>query len=558
MKKYFLIAYILATALIFLLRVCFFANQFGGVEHDSGWFLGVTRNLAQRGIYASYTNTVVQEEKGSYPSIHGRFSVQDNNGFSYFPAGVTVGPGYVVPEAILLKIFGYGFWQYRLWPLISFFGLLILLFYFTQKLGGWISLLILQIWLWIFPQIYISLAYEAYGEHIALFYLLLSFFLLKKSYESKKHKYIITFSSGLIFSLSFLTKYLSLMNLVPLGVIFLFDLYSAFRGKTMKERLVVWFIWGMAFVLPIIVYESYRYMTLVYKFGIEGWKAINADIRLHFKSNGSGLALNQIKLDFVLKKMSVWSKVGLKYPLLSWLSLFVLSVFVIKDRFDKNIKILLLVFTSSIVGLVWFIFLSPTGWTRHAWMGLVLGFLLIVSCLGRTLDNVKGKGRIILILSGIFIFTPIVNLSYPNFLFTGEVVDKWERQRYEGGLQGLPTNTIASLSDQKELKIFFDKNIQNQDRIYYLGWFLVAEASPIVDKVFYSYDRYEYLNRKNPEGGKSYLILGPYQQGRLSLVGPLYSSLKVNSLCSDVVFTNDSYTLCSLRNDIDYVNRAYD
>ena len=96
--------YIFSTAFFFLFRVIFFASEFGAVEHDSGWYLGVARNLAQRGIYASYTNTIREEGIGAQPSIHGRFSVQDNNGYSYFPAGVTAGPGYVIPQAILLKI----------------------------------------------------------------------------------------------------------------------------------------------------------------------------------------------------------------------------------------------------------------------------------------------------------------------------------------------------------------------------------------------------------------------------------------------------------------------
>src|SRR3990170_7616752 len=98
------IIYIIAIVSLFLLRSIFFAANYGGIEHDSGWYLGVARNLAQRGIYASYTNTIIPEEQGDYPSIHGRFSVQDENGYSYFPAGVTVGPGYIIPEAILLKI----------------------------------------------------------------------------------------------------------------------------------------------------------------------------------------------------------------------------------------------------------------------------------------------------------------------------------------------------------------------------------------------------------------------------------------------------------------------
>src|SRR3990167_7690110 len=137
--------FVLLMVLPFLLRSVFFATHIGGVEHDSGWYLGVARNLAQRGIYASYTNTVTEAMKGTYPSIHGRVSVQDDNGFVYFPAGVTVGPGYIIPEALILKLFGYGWWQFRAWPLLAFMGLLILTFLIIWQVGGLLALILFQL-----------------------------------------------------------------------------------------------------------------------------------------------------------------------------------------------------------------------------------------------------------------------------------------------------------------------------------------------------------------------------------------------------------------------------
>jgi len=130
-KKHFLKIYLGLTVILFLARMVLFAGEFGGIEHDSGWYLGVARNLAERGIYASYTNTTTSGGVGAFPSIHGRFSVQDKNGFSYFPAGVTAGPGYIIPEAMIIKVFGFGWWQARAWPIITLGLLLAALFIFV-------------------------------------------------------------------------------------------------------------------------------------------------------------------------------------------------------------------------------------------------------------------------------------------------------------------------------------------------------------------------------------------------------------------------------------------
>lgn len=563
MKKYLFFLYLFITSLLFFARVIIFTDKFGGVEHDSGWYLGVARNLAQRGIYASYTNTIIPEEPGDYPSLHGRYSVQDKEGYSYFPAGVTVGSGYIIPEAILLKIFGYDFWQFRLWPLISFLGLLLLVFYFAYKLGGWVSLVILQIWLWFFPQIYLSMAYEAYGEHIALFYLFLSFFLFSRKENTKRTNYFLMFVSGIIFSMSFLTKNLMLLSISSFGFIFLCDALLIFRKKDTKhtrQKIFGWIFWGLGFVLPITAFEGYRYLSLVSLFGIEGWKAVNKDIEIHLAQNGSGLKLQKLDYGFTLKKFLIWEKLGFRYGFLAWVVLALFSAQILYKKHKDNIQIFSLFLVSILVGLIWFTLFSPTGWTRHAWMSLVLGLLLLASFMGRLSKFIKGKSKtfFLLALAVLLLLSMRLNRSYPQFYLSQPTVDEWEKFRYEGGLQGLPTNTIATLKDQKEVKNFFERRVKPEDRVYYLGWFLVAEISPIVDKVFYTYDRYEYLQRKNPLNGVSYLILGPYQKGKLSMVGQSYASAKIKTLCDDVVLNNPSYTLCTLRNDVDYKNRAYE
>ncbi len=119
---------------------------------------------------------------------------------------MTAGPGYVVPEAIAIKIFGDGWWQYRLWPLLAFTLLLVSLFLTVWYLGGWLSLAVLACWLWLIPQAYLTFAFEAYSEPIAALYLMVAFWLYHFSIRRKP-------SLGLMFFWSFLG--LIIFNKVP-------------------------------------------------------------------------------------------------------------------------------------------------------------------------------------------------------------------------------------------------------------------------------------------------------------------------------------------------------
>ncbi len=557
MGKKWIYVYILITSFLFLLRVLFFALDFGGVEHDSGWFMGVARNLAQRGIYASYTNTIKEEEVGANPSLHGRFSVQDEEGYSYFPAGVTAGPGYVIPQAILFKTLGFGFWQYRAWPLVAFAAMLVLLFYLTYQLGGMISLIILQVWLWFYPQFYISFAHEGFGEHIALLYLLISFYLLWLAIIKKKKRWIM-FSSGIFFSLSILTKNLSLLTGGAFVVAGAYDLYRSRRA--IKKAVIRWGFFLLGVFLPIGFFELYRYLSLTSRFGISGWEAINKDISLHFKINGSGTGIKNVDWEHVSRKINVWSKLGLNISVFPWMLLFLSPLAYLRKTIRKKKILFLILFAALAPFNLWYLYLSPTGWTRHAWLGLMLSMVVLPSLVSKFFKVKKRlKGLVLVVVIIFFGWIVIKGGDFePRFFINQSSIDRWRMNRYEGGLQGMPHADTFSLVDQKRLVEYFQDNINKNDRIYYVGWFLVAEASPLVDKVFYTLDRYLDLGQINPEGGFSYLILGPYQKGKLSIIGNTYHDIKVAQLCQDVVFGNPSYTMCTLKTGLIYENRAYD
>lgn len=558
-----ILIYITLIVFIFLGRNLLFAGTYGGVEHDSGWYLGVAKNLAMRGIYASYTNTITEESPGAHVSLHGRFSVQDKVGYSYFPAGVTVGPGYVVPEAILLKIFGNGFWQYRLWPLIAFTGLLFILFFLVYKLGGLISLIIFQIWLWIVPQLYTTYAYEAYSEDIALLFFLISFLFL--FFAKDKRNYFWYFLGGVFLAFSVLTKILFVLPGLAVVIFFFTDFWKirkAFR-KQVKHTILLWTVFMIGFLLPYKGFDFYRDSYLFSHFGSEGVRAVKMDYQLHFQLNGSGIdSLLKFNREFIYKKYLIWQDVAINNSLIIWLFFLSLPLLFIKF-IKKNYKVLALSFyTASLVSFVWFIFFSPTGWARHAWQAIMLGMALISIGVGIIYNKYFLGAKIKRLVPALIFFAFILILIKPGSIVIKPVlgsatIEKWIINRNIRGLQGFPSNPILSLSDQKELVKYFEKDIKKEDRIYYLGWFIMAEASSLVDKVFYSLNRYFYLSQKNPDGGESYVIIGPYQQGPWSFESSDYVQNKVSELCKNIVFQNSSYLICNLKTGLSYNNPAY-
>jgi hypothetical protein len=553
-KNLWIKIYFLVTVGLFLFRVVWFAGHYGSIEYDSGWFLGVAKNLAHRGIYASYINMTEVEGVGTYPSIRRGISLQDGQGFSYFPIGVTVGPGYVLPQALLLKIFGDGWWQYRLWPLVAYGGLLFLVFYSVWALGGMWALIIFQVWLWAVPQMTTTLAYEAFSEHIALFYLLAGYLLFLKTFASAK-KRMLMFFSGCLVSLAVLTKYLFLLALFGLIPVLLWEGYIC-RGE-LKKVLWKWMSLLVGFVIPILLFEIYRYVAIVSKFGLPAWKNVINNNRLEFVWGGSGIhSLGSLDWSFIQQKLMVWTNVAMRDSQILWM-LFLITPLLMVGRLERRYFIFALVmYFAALTTFFWFLFISYYGWARHAWYALLLAMMLISVGLGLSLRAyvVNWKKASILpllvVCLGITMLVRFDRVEMKPFL-DEKTIDKWHftRSYRQKGifLLGFPHAAVISFDDQRRTISFFEKEIKKTDRIYYTDRFFIPEMATLVDKIFYPLSRYFRNDCYNPEGGKSYLIIGSYQQGRWAFTVDNYAENRVEEYCDSTVFANQSYIICSLK-----------
>ena len=98
-----------------VVRLIVFSNVYGGVQTDSGQYSAMARSLAERGTYTTMDSTIVDPTvKVGHYGTAGRIDVQDEEGRIWFWTVTGVGPGSIVPNAVILKIFGVSFWTLKI------------------------------------------------------------------------------------------------------------------------------------------------------------------------------------------------------------------------------------------------------------------------------------------------------------------------------------------------------------------------------------------------------------------------------------------------------------
>ena len=94
-----------------LVRIVAFINVYGGIEHDGGWMLSISRSLAEQGTYTTMVSTIVDPTVPGDIGVDGKFDIQASDGRIWFFTGNGIGPTSIVPDALVLKIFGTDFFQ---------------------------------------------------------------------------------------------------------------------------------------------------------------------------------------------------------------------------------------------------------------------------------------------------------------------------------------------------------------------------------------------------------------------------------------------------------------
>ncbi|MFN8369423.1 MAG: hypothetical protein U0T83_02225 [Bacteriovoracaceae bacterium] len=554
MKKYFIKLLFPIITLSFLIRGILFVNNHGGIEYDSGWFMSVAQNLALYNEYSTNSNTTNSNNTISVDIWGTNYVVQDQNGHVYFPPNVSVGPAFLFPAAIILKIFGIGFWQYRVIPLLSYFFLILILLFICYQFGGLIAVGIFSVWFWGLIKLYTPLFYEAQGEPTAILYFFLAGYIF---FYGKKNKLTI-FSSGILAALSFLTKSLYLLLILSFFVILGLEVLKNFKVKDkLKTKSVNFAVFTLGFILPNFIFNTYRYYSLVTKFGEEAYKKLNEGMLQLYYTTGSGLGklfdFNSVRAGF---KINIWNIIGIEFPIIYLLLLLVIITFILikKEFFDFDLKKLLAI--SVCIHLTWYYFICSDPFSRYAWPSVIISIIFISSY---TANFLKKHLLPTIVVSILFIYFNFNSNAYDwKFKLEQEDVTNWIQDRYQGPqfkeiywVPGYrtPTNNIYPLADQLSIAAFMRDFIKENDQVYYIYRFFSPEISLLVNKVFYPIERFVINGKIKPKGGKAYLISGVNTHGYkiYQAVPPYADKALVNSICKNINFQNDSYLLCEIK-----------
>lgn len=522
-----------------IFRFLNFAFNIAGLD-DSGWYFGMAENLAFRGKYASFTNPSLGVDKSAVATdIFNRISTVGQDDLDYFPVGVSVGPGLIVPVAIFLKIFGVGYWQFRLFPIISYFFLLGTMLWVVYRLSGIGGMVVLAILLNLFPHLAIPLGFEAFGEPTGFLYVLLGGIFLAIFLKKECQNLLFLVFSGMFFSLATLTKTLYFLNFLP--ALLIYFLYLQKKKQSWRKFFLLLF----SFLLPILLFEIYRFIVL---FGLGGLStyiaSLSSGLVFFFTAGGSPLGGQPF-----VQKMAVFKEIGFSQPFYVILCFFCFVAFFIKKWQEQKDSLFLLIFTFWLTNLTWFFIFSNTGWARHFWPGLLLTLIFLSSFLSDSFSQIK-KGKFLFPVLATFLLISFSGQINFSFIFRpkleGGILLDWRNKFMEKGFFGarLPL-PIFPLSAQKPAVNFIRENVPLQSRIYYVGGLLVSEIPPLAKRIFYSTER---IPNEKMNQLPAYVVFGPYQVSSWWRIVSLEEyARELTKYCGWEVFGNDYYKICLLR-----------
>jgi hypothetical protein len=540
-----------------VVRLVVFVNTYGGIEHDSGWFLGLARSLAETGTYTTMVSTMPDPAIGTGFDInHEFFQIQDEEGRVYFFVEGTVGPTQIIPDAFIIKLFGSGFWQFRAASLLFYFLFLILASWLLFLMGGFWAAFLFQIILILYPHLSVFLGYESLGEVPMVICILFSYFLFSRAITLEEHRAWSFFLSGLFASLAVMSKVIALLALTSLGIVWIILFFK--KKVTLKEGIVV----SIGFISLPLILESVQLITLTHKFGFDVYLK-HAQQGLDFFVSGSGVEGETTKgAEFFWYKLFLISEISHPAPILSLVTLMVIAIggpFLI--RYLQNNKqyqsLVALIWTGWLVHSLWFIFRAETGWVRRYWVALILGVLVLSLLWGvllRRARELPGWSNISLFVA----LTLLVGINfyshgYAARLFISEdIVDYWHQKHLAAPQTQLPSMIIPRAEQEDAAAAL--KQIPAAGRVFYPVRHKSAEMAAVSGRILYPIERRPLM----PSVRDDVLLVGP------SLISPWAKLMErpmsqeehkiiINSIrervkreCHQIVFENDYYIICSL------------
>jgi len=225
---------VLLLTILQLVRVISFANVYGGIEHDGGWMLSISRSLADHGTYTTMVSTIVDPNTLGGIGVDEKFDIQASDGRIWFFTGNGIGPSSIVPDALVLKIFGTDFWALHIGPLIFYTFFLLLAALILYRLAGLWAVILFNAFLFFYPHLSIFLGYEAMGEVPSMFYILWAYLAFGWALKKQPQRWWHFLLAGLVVGLALNAK---LITLWSLSGIFIWSSFLWIKSIVRQNRL---------------------------------------------------------------------------------------------------------------------------------------------------------------------------------------------------------------------------------------------------------------------------------------------------------------------------------
>ena len=580
-----------------LVRVIEFANTFGGIDHDSGEVLGISRSLAEQGTYTVLYNTF------SDPTIldggignDKRYNVQTADGQMWYVVSGTTGPTSVVPAALIMKLFGVSFWTLRAGPLLFYILFLLLASLFVYRVGGLWSVLLFHLFIFCYPRLSVFLSYEALGEVPAMVFVLAELLVFAMLLRTIQHRRALFLATGLLVGMGLITKLITLLStagiLVWLAVLLLVGNVWSKSGQPRDKRNPldepkglpgnvtgvpvgltdpIGLFLGMA-VIPAL----WLIVKMVGFVRISGWQAFAGHVQqslAFFRDQGSGLgAKTHQGAAFLSRKFLMLGEVT--YPAV-WVTIIVFAFLLLgtllvvwggyrKDEAHTEMgdarNLLMPMWIGWLVNTTWFVFVAKTGWPRHYWFGLILACLLLsvvpVRLIRVGLESWRRRGnpgwqwwgRVVaggggLMLSAMILWGFVSQPHVWSLFIQDSIVPYWFDQQYRYiDAVGLPWIIIPRMAQEQVIE--YIREMPAEAKVYYAAGHTAAEISAQTGQVEFPIERRSHpANTPHPQDVIVVppSILSPWRRDAV-MWGELVALAERS--CPTPVVRNDFYMVC--------------
>jgi hypothetical protein len=556
-----------------IIRIIIFVNVYGGVEHDGGWMLSISRSLAEQGTYTTLVSTIVEPGLPGGINVDQKFDIQAADGRIWFFTGNGIGPASIVPDALVLTLFGAGFWALRAGPLIFYALFLILAAVIVYRLAGLGAVVLFHAFIFFYPHLSIFLSYEAMGEVPSMVYVLWAYLAGGAALQATGRRWRSFLGVGLVAGLALIAKIITLWSLSGIfiwtGLLWLAGLVGARSGRVERDdeasgrlspKVSELLALAGGAVLPTVLWELVHLVVLTRLTGFAMYVR-QAQQRIGFiVDDGSGLGSPQhAGPEFVWDKFFLLTEVT--HPQ-RWVTAIMLIVILVggvgfiwhwRGQVQKQ-DLLAPMWLGWLANMVWFVGIAKTGWPRHLWFGLVLAVLLLcvitVASIRLGLERVRTSGAAVsaaglplaagIVLLGLigwgFAVQPyVLGLTLPD-----EIVPYWQARQINNKYGASLPWMIIPRAAQGEIVAYLDR-LPPEANIYYPAHHKAAEISAQVGRVLYPLDRRPFMEPHADDVALiSPTLIGPWQEAgrRAALLEQVWAA------CPQPIMANDYYMIC--------------